>query len=98
MKSSSLVLVLALALSGCAFHAGRIQPNDCGCVYVSVGDAGGPCGLEGASISLPGVALLGGVFDVVKDTAMGLLGRAPIRIEHVTENFPDPSSPEESPE
>jgi len=82
MRALAIGMVAALVF-GCGVHAGKVTPDECTGVYVSLGDTTGPCGLDGGTISLPGATVVGGIFQAAGDAAMALLGRAPIQIEHV---------------
>ena len=89
---SALILCLSLSM-GCAFHAGTITPKSegaqtCKDVYISFGNTVGPCGMEGGGISLPGSALVAGVFEAAGKFASGMFGNAPIVINHTAPSAP----------
>ena len=70
---------------GCAIQLGTIKPGPdgaqtCKGVYTSFGQTSGPCDMEGGGISLPGSALVAGVFQGIAEFASGIFSDAPIII------------------
>jgi len=81
MKKLIALIAIATLSLGCTMVIGVTNEDELKGAMVTVGNTKGG-GMEGSAISLPGAALIGGVFKGLGEITASLLGNAPIVITH----------------